>query len=272
MNWIREHKLASVLISVLVMLLVIFVVSVYTDIGNSGPANVIRRGVISVTNKLSGVSDSIGDNVGGIFSYKKLLEENEKLKEENSKLKMQLTENEVTKEELAQLDALSEVLNYKKVLGEFSTVTANITSKDESNWVYSFVINRGSESGIKVGNTVVNDKGLVGIVDSVGDGWAKISSIVENTNKISFRVVGNEEEIGIVTGGKDGSLSGYLLNEKTNVKVGDKIITSGDGRYPKGISIGTVDKVEFNEINLLNEVMVKSDVNFRILDKVVVIL
>ena len=272
MNWIKEHKLISMLLAVLLALGVVFAISVSKGDQNSGPVKAIRQGVTCVTNKLSSISDSIGDNIRGIFAYKSLEKENDKLKKENIELKLQLAENLISKEELSDLASLSEVLNYKSILGEFSTVTGSISSKDQSNWMYSFTIDRGTESGIKPGNTVVNERGLIGIVESTGNGWSRISSAVESTNKISFKVVENNEQIGIVTGGKNGRLDGYMLDSSAKVSVGNKIITSGVGKFPGGISIGTITKVEINEITLLKEIVVKTDVDFNTLDKVVVIL
>ena len=47
-------------------------------------------------------------------------------------------------------------------------VAARIISKDPGNWYDTFMINRGSNDGIRVDNNVISGKGLVGIVTEVG--------------------------------------------------------------------------------------------------------
>ena len=51
--------------------------------------------------------------MSGIFSYKRIQNENEKLKEENEKLKQQVTSLTLSANELKELKSLSKVLNYK---------------------------------------------------------------------------------------------------------------------------------------------------------------
>ena len=72
----------------------------------------------------------------------------------------------------------------------------------------------------------------------------------------------NRKEMGIVTGDGDSGLSGYMFDVKANVKKGDKIITSGIGDYPGGLTIGRVTKVDFNTNTQNREVTVRPDADF----------
>lgn len=98
---------------------------------------------------MTSLGSTLRDNLGGVFSYRQLMKENEKLKEENSKLKQQINQMTLTANELQKLKALEKALNYDFIKGESDIVTAKITSFDGTNWTNSFVIDRGSESKIK---------------------------------------------------------------------------------------------------------------------------
>ena len=50
----------------------------------------------------------------------------------------------------------------------YPKVAARIISKDPGNWYDTFMINKGSNDGIRVDNNVIAGKGLVGIVTEVG--------------------------------------------------------------------------------------------------------
>lgn len=272
MKWIKNHKLISFLLAIILISVIILVGSV----ASGGRGNIftnILNSVYSVVEKpVSKVAGGISDNVSGIFSYKRIQNENEKLKEENEKLKQQVTSLTLSANELKELKSLSKVLNYKGIDGAGDLVSADVVSMDGTNWMNIFTIDCGSESGIKKGSVVICGDGLVGRVNSVGNGWAKVTSIIDESSKISFKVSGNLQLIGVVEGSADGKLSGFMLDNKAKVSEGDKIITSGMGMYPAGIEIGKVTKVKYDSNAQLQMVTIKSSVEFKSLQKVSVIL
>ena len=92
MRWIREHKLISVLVIVLLILSVIFGVSVLKGGGGNGATGVVNKGVSVISGGFSSVTKAVKDNVSGIFSYKKLQAEVERLEDENQQLRKELAE------------------------------------------------------------------------------------------------------------------------------------------------------------------------------------
>ena len=138
--------------------------------------------------------------------------------------------------------------------------------------MHVFSINVGSKDGIKVGSTVVANGGLVGKVAEVGPNWAKVSSILDQDNNISFRLSGDTEQLGIINSAKDGKLSGFLINNQASAAIGDKLITSGMGLYPAGIDVGTITKTQIDKSRQLKLMIVKPSVNFNVLKRVTVII
>ncbi len=272
MRWIKKHKLISFLLTVIVVSLIVLVVSVSMGSGGNAVTNFFGSIYAAVERPLSKVSGGISDNISGIFSYKDIQEENQQLKEENEKLKQQITSLTLSANELQELEELSKVLNYNGISGTDDIVSADVISMDGTNWMNIFTINAGSENGIKEGDVVICGDGLVGRISSVGRNWAKVISIIDESSKISFKVSGNLKLIGIVESSSDGELSGFMLDDQAKVSEGDKIITSGLGTYPAGITIGKITKVKYDSNAQLQRVDIKSSVDFMSLQKVSVIL
>ncbi len=271
MRWVREHKLISVLIAILLILAIIFAVSIISAGSGNAATDFVNKGMSVVSGGFSSVAKTIRDNVSGIFSYKSLQAQIDKLESENEQLKKQLVETKLDREELEQLEELSDVLNFEYISKEFDMVAADITSLDGSNWTNIFTINRGSESGIEIGDAVVNGMGLVGRISDTGEGWSKVISIIDDDSQVSFKLVRDRKQLGVVSGNENGSISGYMMDAESTVAEGDVIVTSGLGTFPKGLEIGNVKSVVYNSNTLLKEITVEPAVNFRGLEKVAVI-
>ena len=269
MRWIRSHKAITCIIAVLIIAGGAFFFSAFHDDGSSVP------GVNEVVTE--------GDNAGsegargfkgifrGIFGYRTLTEENEALREENDRLKKELAEAELSKEEIAELEKMSEELNYDAVK-ESEIVTANITLFDGTTWLNIMNIAKGTDDGIKQNDCVVSGTGLVGRVIETGKNWSKIVSIVDDQNKTSFKVRGKNKILGMLEGDGKGGMTGYTFDSSANIKKGDRLVTSGMGLYPAGIIIGTVTEAKYNEDTQLMMVKVDTETDFRSLTKVSVIL
>ena len=272
MRWIREHKLITALLVILLALGIIFVVSVSSTIQDNPVSSVANQGASVVSKGLSTVGNGIRNTVSGILSYRSLQKQVEELEAENLELKLKVSEESMTKEQLEELQDLSELLNYDYTKKKFDIVTADLISMDGSNWTNVFTIGKGTESGIKEGDAVINGNGLVGKVESTGKGWSKVVSIIDDGSKVSFKLARDRKQLGVVSGNEEGGISGYMIDADALISEGDTIITSGLGTYPAGLEIGSVKTVTYNSNTLLKETTVESAVNSKCLDKVAVII
>lgn len=271
MRWIREHKLIAGLVALLLVLVIIFVVSIAT--GGSNPlTNVINEGTSGVSGFLSSLGDGIREQVVGLFSHNQMQDRIDQLEEENDQLKRELAAAKLDESQLEQLEELSQLLNYDYTEQNFEVVTADVTLKDGSNWTNTFTIDRGTEAGITEGKVVISGAGLVGKVQDAGEGWAKVVSIIDSGNHVSFKLSRDGKQLGIVTGNSQGYISGYMLDEDSTVAEGDILLTSGMGTFPEGIEIGSVRTVTNNSNTLIKEITVEPSVNLNSLRKVSVIL
>lgn len=229
----------------------------------------VKGGLYTAGVKLSTGIGSIGD----IFT---LREENEKLRLENAELKEQLLSYE---DIIGKSDFLRQEYELRKT-SSYDFVSARVTGKDPGNWFERFTINKGSSDGISTGDAVIlgvetSDKvvteGLVGRVIEVGDSWAKVSSIVDIGNNVSFSIVRNRDG-GVIRGNLEGGLEGYMFDTETDVSKGDKIVTSGiGGIYQEGLFIGEVSEVKKSSNDLLVHIEAETEINFSRIHEVFVV-
>ena len=203
-----------------------------------------------------------------------VLEENEKLKEKNADLTNQLT---IAKIEQYELENLRQLFNLSEKYPTYEKVAANVIAKDSGNWFSTFTINRGSNDGIETGMNVIAGSGLVGIITDVGPNYAKVRSIIDDSNNVSamvpstgdnFNVSGNLKTMNesmVIT------FSG-LRDDENLVQVGEPVITSYvSDQYHQGILIGYIASIENGPNNLTKIGTITPVADFEHLEDVLVI-
>ena len=127
-------------------------------------------------------------------------------------------------------------------------LAASVSAKDPSNWYSTFIINRGSDDGVKLNQPVVDsNRMLVGQISRVGSDWAEVITILDPQSSVGA-LIKRSKEIGIIDGNSELRYEGkcrlgYIARD-TDIKQGDFVETSGlGGVFPKGLIIGMVTEV-----------------------------
>ena len=205
------------------------------------------------------------------------------VKEENDKLKEQVIALESEVRDLENIIGKTDYLKNEAAIQkntEHSLVLSQIVGKEPGNWYDRFTIDKGLKDGIVKGATVIQgieieqgvfQEGIVGRVIDVGNNWAKVLTIIDELNSISFKIIRTQDG-GVLSGSIDGTITGYLFDNKADVIVGDKLYTSGlGGTYKKDIYIGEVSDVESDEEELTKRITITPAINFKKVYKVFVI-
>lgn len=241
----------------------------------------ISHKIISpILNKTSGISSGVSGFIDRKYIHDEQENKIKNLEAENSKLRKQLIENLISQEELRDLKELKTMLKLKdeNIYDEY--VTADIISKDGNGFYSSFLISAGKKDGITEGSLVLSGTGLAGVVDVSYDNYSKVVSVLDSKMSMSFSIARNEKITGIASQNidsksfenmKEGLLKGYCNETEEEVLLGDIVITSGMGIYPKGIEIGEVYEIIEDSKNLLKYIKIKPYTDFNDLDKVMVI-
>lgn len=229
---------------------------------------------------ISKISFNIKNGVTNFFTNIKQIST---LKEDNIELEQRVLQLESENRDLQNIIGMSDYLKNEARLIQSSPhnfIQAQITSKEPGNWYNRFQIDKGSNHGVKKGDTIVTgfeieqnlvQEGIVGRVVDVGSNWAKVITIIDEINKIAFKNIRTQDG-GILNGSIDGIISGYLFDSKSDVIVGDKLYTSGLGvSFIKDVYIGEVEEVIDDEEDLMKKIIIKPAINFKKLQRVLII-
>ncbi len=266
----RNKKAGAVGIIITIIILILIVIFSNGENNTAFFENAASNLVMPIQNGLTYLKNKISGNNTFFTDINNLQAENEELKQKNSELEQSLRELENIKTEN---ETLKEYLNLTEKYGEYSTVPGYVINKDISNYSKTIVINLGSDDGVTENMTVIADQGLVGYVVSVTDTTAKVQTIIDTASSVSCIMSSNDESI-VCKGTLDdnSSLRAMYIPTDSNIAQGESIETSGlGGIYPKGIHVGTVERVT-NTQNLTDRyAIVKTAVDFDKLNTVLVI-
>lgn len=213
-------------------------------------------------------------DVRGSFQEKQeLLQKNQELQTAVDTLTEQ---NNLLIQDQAELARLEELYSLDEEYSSYPKVAARIISKDPGNWYDTFMINRGSNDGIRVGNNVIAGKGLVGIVTEVGSTWATVRSIIDDSSNVSAMTVSTDDtcvvegDLALIDEGK--LRFSQLYDRDDKVSVGERIVTSNiSEKYVEGLFIGYISEVELDTNNLTKTGTIVTPIDFQHLKDVFVI-
>lgn len=225
-----------------------------------------EKSIASIGQWMTGVQDSFQEKEDLIQKNKELQTTVDTLTEQNN----------VLLQDQAELARLEQLYELDEEYTDYPKVAARIISKDPGNWYDTFMINRGSNDGIRVDNNVIAGKGLVGIVTEVGSNWATVRSIIDDSSNVSAMTV-STDDICVVEGDleliDEGKLRfSQLYDREDKVSVGERIVTSNiSDKYVEGLFIGYVSEIELDTNNLTKTGTLVTPVDFQHLKDVFVI-
>ena len=262
-----------ILLALSVICIIMMVLSYATNMMSFAPQAVAGYTVIPFQKAISYAGNWLFARSESIKELEALRAENEELKSTVNDLTIKINDLTTDKYELAELRQL---LSLDERYSDYPTVGARVIGKDAGNWYSTFLIDKGSNDGIKVNMNVMAGTGLVGIVTSVGPNWATVRSIIDDDSNISAMVL-NTSDTMIVSGDLELYSNGNikftdLRDEDDEVVQGDQIVTSQiSSKYLPGISIGYIEEINNDSNNLTKSGYITPVVDFEHLDIVLVI-
>ena len=275
---LRDVPSRHVLYAVIVLCAVL--IGVTWIFGNTNPVtDLFAKAVIPMQTGLNELGSTLADQLENMRTLRDAQEENALLKEELAVLR---SENSRLQEEQYELKRLRELVGLQDEYSQYSMTAARVIQKDSGNWFHSFLIDKGTDDGIQVGCNVVAggaEGGLVGIVTSVGDNYARVRAIIDDTSSVGGMVLSGEASISCVVSGdlellqEEGCIRLGYIDKDVVVEDGTKILTSNLSReYLPDILIGYAQNVAVGNDNLQQSGKLIPAVNFDDLREVMVIL
>ena len=166
---------------------------------------------------------------GGITGYFGLREINRDLQKRNGALEVEVAN---LRERVRRLegDSLLERHERDSIFSNYNFIVAQVINNSVSNSHNYITLNKGSRDGLHSEMGVVDQNGIVGIVNAVSDNFAVVISLLNPKLRLSCKVKGS-------------SYFGSLVWDGKHVKFakGDTIITSGySAVFPEGIMVGVI--------------------------------
>ncbi len=150
-------------------------------------------------------------------------------------------------------------------------LVGRIVANEPGNIVQSILIDIGSNHGIEPGMPVVTELGLVGRVTEVYSNAARVLLITDSSSNVNT-MLQNTRLRGILHGRAGQSPIMDYLPQDQPILVGDIVVTSGEGgRFPIGIPVGQVVEVEQNDVEMFQQAVVRTTVDFNTLETVLVV-
>ena len=271
MRFFFRSKQFKIIVSV--FLIVVFVAVGFAVLGNHIAPQTDIIGTVTAPFKSFGsaISNGINDIITAFRDGNKLMLENAELKSEINEMREQIADYTDAK---AENEFLKEYLQIKEDHPDFKFCAATLISKDPDDIFGGFVINEGSLSGIKVHDPVITKAGLIGFVTEVGTTSSKVTTLL-NPELVLGALDNRTNDSGIISGdlnlAKKGMCKFSNLSRSCSVAVGDYIITSGEGIFPAGILVGTVEAIGVDAYNTSIYADIKPFAEFNEIKDVMVI-
>lgn len=182
--------------------------------------------------------------------------------------RLQISNLEEARRENARLRS---VLGFEPPPG-YRLLPARVVSVTGGRLPISAAINKGLIDSVLINQPVINQVGLVGRVQEVMSGYAKVQCLTDPLNRVACRVA-TSREMGIV---RYLPTKGMVLSDFPNqgaIAVGDTILSSGlGGIYPPGLKVGVVTSVERPENMPYSLVTLEPVVSFRTIEELFILL
>ena len=172
------------------------------------------------------------------------------------------------------LDTSKIVINYDKHLKEeldnikkindikfddnLDIIVSRVKYRDVYEYSNTLTIFKGTKNNVNVGDAVLTNIGLVGVISKTYDYYSVVSLITNKKSNISVKI---NDAVGVLKL-ENGKLVVTSINNYKNISIGDEIYTSGLGNLPDNIYVGKVKSVSLNDTEI--EKVIEVDIENRL--------
>jgi rod shape-determining protein MreC len=221
-----------------------------------------------VQGAVAGVADAIRSVWSQYFALRGVERENEELRRRVLTLEGELQAERArasSARALEQALALQEEVTVK-------TLAARVIAGNPEPGALTVTIDRGEGDGVAPDMAVIAAGGVVGrIIGKPAAHWSRVQLLI-GRDAGAGAVLEKSGQGGFLAGGYgDGLYRLELVATLTPAEVGERVVTSGqDGLYPRGYTLGTVERIEGE--GKTRQIVVRPSVDFSHIEMVLVVL
>lgn len=223
----------------------------------------LQEGLSLISQPFSKVRQKILEYSEVVKALDSILADQAKLIDENTDLRSQLTK---MREIEHQNQLLKEQLSLSPSVDRPATA-ASVVGFDPTGFFQSIIINKGRRHGLVKGLPVTVKGFLIGVTDRIDEPIATAWLLNHHQIRLPVRLQ-DSRALGLLRGG----LPGITVEDipiDTEIKVGEPITTAGYGeRIPAGLPVGYVDKILSSHSDIYQSVLIKTPIQFRLLETV----
>jgi rod shape-determining protein MreC len=225
-----------------------------------------------------GATSAIAAVQGGWRDYlavQDIRRDNERLREEMARLQIDLQQQRA---EAQQTRTLQELLDLRAQT-DVRTTAASVIAAGASPDFRTVTIDKGTDDGLRADLAVISPAGIVGRLILPSGRASKVQLLIDR-NAAAGAIVERSRAQGIVVGTGTERLRLDYVPSSADIKVGDRVVTSGiegiypaaesGGTYPKGFVIGHIESIGSGASG--RTVVVRPAVEFSSLETVLVVL
>lgn len=180
--------------------------------------------------------------VGDYFASKR------EISDDNAKLKQELVAQAPTVQGHASLtDENAKLKSLLDVQRRFSgaAVAAEVLYTGRDPFSQKVFLNKGSDTSIKAGDAVVDERGVVGQVTRVFPLMAEVTLVTDRDHAVPVKVERSGIRSVMFGNGTGRAPELRFTAPNADIKTGDRLVTSGiDGTYPAGLAVAEVTAVD----------------------------
>lgn len=167
-----------------------------------------------------------------------------RLQEDNTRMREQQVLNSQQLQQNAQL--LAENAHLRKLLDaservQIKTLMSEILYDARDPFSRKIILDRGQSHGIRPGQPVIDDLGVIGQVTRVFPFTSEVTLLTDKDQAIPVQVLRSGVRSVAYGRGQSGVLELRFMPSNADIRKGDVLTTSGiDGVYPSGLAVATV--------------------------------
>ena len=232
---------AAVAVIVALIASLFLIVSDRRDVRDHDNYTPVRAGFDSVAGPVSGVlaapvrwTGALTDGIKGYFFAVS----------ENRRLRAQVADLQPWRDQAIALKNVN--ARYEAMLGlrtepAVAMVTARSVSDARGPFVNARLIDAGSTKGVRIGNPVINEHGMVGRIIGTTGGVSRVMLLTDVASRTPV-LIDRTDARAMLTGDGSGNPRLEFLRSR-DLQAGDRVLSSGDGGgIPRGVPIGVAAK------------------------------
>ncbi|MEM9810038.1 MAG: rod shape-determining protein MreC [Pseudomonadota bacterium] len=184
--------------------------------------------------------------VGDVGDYFSVMDENQRLREENEALRIWMHQAMALEQRVAQYEEMLA----PKVVEPGGYIPAQVIAENGGPFSRALVLSAGRRDGIAKGSAVIDGKGLIGHVVTVGNKASRVLLLTDANSHVPVYIEEVDTE-GLLSGTAERRaeirlFSGRLQGE---ISAGMRVVTSGTGgTMPRGLPVGEIVRVTDDDV------------------------